>query len=60
MAGDVLRCKCGRIVGIVDGDIAKIKWKGRQIVVSRAESIIIVCERCKTETKIVPAECKKS
>lgn len=60
MTGEILRCKCGRIVGTVDGDTATIKWKGRRIVVSRAESIRIVCERCKTETKIVAAECKKS
>lgn len=60
MDGEVLRCKCGHIVGIVDGDIANIKWKGRQIVVRRAESVMIVCERCKAETKIVPAGCKKS
>ena len=52
MAGEVLRCQCGRIVGTRSGGAVSIKWRGRRVIIQDAAQITIVCEKCKKETKI--------
>lgn len=53
MKSEAIRCRCGKVICVRYGDTVTVKFSGRRISVTRPQSLLIVCEKCKAENKII-------
>ena len=42
-----VRCyRCGKVIGVVSGDMLTVKWSGRTVITPITPHLTVVCERC--------------
>mgnify|MGYP006988832013 CR=1 FL=1 len=53
---EVLRCKCGKTLGIQEDDVIYIRNKGREVVIAPEYGagckVYVTCERCKCKKTV--------
>ena len=52
MQSEIVRCPCGQILATRYGSYVFIKWRGRKVRVKGAQTVELICEKCKKRTEI--------